>query len=158
MTRSICDLCDDFADLVQVADTSLLDFGGQAAFEGAVVTLRCFEDNALIRTTLEQRSERRVLVVDGGGSLRRALCGDKLATLMVQNGWSGIVINGAVRDVETLRGLPVAIRALGACPMPPQRTGAGERDVAVSFAGVTFAPGSYVYGDENGLICAPHRL
>jgi regulator of ribonuclease activity A len=95
------------------------------------------------------------MVVDGGGSIRRALVGDKLAALMLQHDWAGIVVNGAARDIENLRDMPVAIRALNVCPRKPEQTAAGEVDVEVTFAGVTFKPGAWLYADENGIIVSP---
>ena len=97
-------------------------------------------------------------MVDGGGSLRRALVGDKIGPLMIRNGWSGVVVNGAVRDVEVLAGMPVAVRGLGTCPLPPVKKGVGERDVPVKFAGITFQPGAWLYADENGMLVSPQPL
>ncbi len=158
MTRSICDLCDDHADLVQVAEPLFRDFGARRAFSGPITTIQCHEDNALVRSTFEAAGEGRVLVVDGGGSLGRALVGDKLASLMSQNGWAGVVVFGAVRDVEVLATMPVAVRALGVCPRPPNKKGVGERDVPVRFAGVAFTPGAWIYADENGLLVSAQAL
>ncbi len=158
MTRSICDLCDDHADLVQVAEPLFRDFGARRAFSGPITTIQCHEDNALVRSTFKTAGEGRVLVVDGGGSLRRALVGDMLASLMIQNGWAGVVVFGAVRDVEVLATMPVAVRALGVCPRPPIKKGVGERDVPVRFAGVAFTPGAWLYADENGFLVSAQPL
>ena len=105
-----------------------------------------------------RRGDGRVLVIDGGGSLRRALVGDQIGSLMIQNGWAGVVVHGAVRDVERLATMPVAVRALGICPMPPHKKGAGERDVSVHFAGITFTPGAWLYADQNGLLVSGQPL
>jgi regulator of ribonuclease activity A len=158
MIRSICDLCDDHPDLVQVAQPVLQHYGARRTFHGRIATLRCFEDNALLKATLQTPGAGQVLVVDGGGSLRHALFGDKLAAFTIENGWAGVVINGAVRDVETLAKLPVAVRALGVIPLRPARAGLGVRDLPVSFAGVTFTPGQWLYGDENGVIVSASEL
>jgi len=158
MTRSICDLCDDHADLVQVAEPLFRDFGARRTFSGPITTVQCHEDNALVRSSFETAGEGRVLVVDGGGSLRRALVGDKLASLMIQNGWAGVVVFGAVRDVEVLATMPVAVRALGVCPRPPNKNGVGERDVPVRFGGVAFTPGAWLYADENGILVSAQAL
>jgi regulator of ribonuclease activity A len=158
MTRSLPDLCDDHADLVQVAEPVFRDFGATRAFHGPITTIKCHEDNALVRAAFETPGEGRVLVVDGGGSLRRALVGDKLGSLMLKNGWAGVVVSGAVRDVEVLATMPVAVRALGVIPVPPQKKGLGERDVPVRFAGVTFTPGHWLYADENGLLVSATPL
>ena len=98
------------------------------------------------------------MVVDGGGSLRRALFGDKLGALLVENGWAGIIINGAVRDVEMLAQMPLAARALNVCPTRPQQHGTGERGIVVRFAGVTFRPGDWLYADENGFLVSASEL
>lgn len=158
MIRSICDLCDDFPDLVQVAQPLFRHFGAKRAFHGPIATLSCFEDNALLKATLQTPGLGRVMVIDGGGSLRHALFGDKLAAFAIEYGWAGVVVHGAVRDVETLATLPVAVRALGVIPLRPARTGAGVRDLTVSFAGVTFTPGHWLYADENGMIVSAQQL
>lgn len=158
MTRSLPDLCDDHADLVQVAEPLFHDHGARRTFSGPITTLKCHEDNGLVRSTFETPGEGRVLVVDGGGSLRRALVGDKLGSLMIANGWAGVVVWGAVRDVEVRAKMPVAVRALGVCPVPPIKKGIGERDVPVKFAGITFVPGQWLYADENGLLVSPRAL
>lgn len=158
MIRSICDLADDHRDLVQAAEPIFKDYAGLKSFYGPITTLRCYEDNLLLRQIFSTPGEGRVMVVDGGGSIRRALVGDKLATLMLQHNWAGVVVNGAVRDIENLRDMPVAIRALNVCPMKPQQTAAGERDVDVTFAGVTFKPGAWLYADENGIIISPNPI
>ncbi|MFM7395731.1 MAG: ribonuclease E activity regulator RraA [Gammaproteobacteria bacterium] len=152
MTRSICDLLDDHGDNARVMQPIFRDFGGRSKFHGQVTTIRCFEDNALLKATLGTPGAGRVMVVDGGGSLERALFGDKLSALLLENGWSGIVINGAVRDVEVIKTMPIAVRGLAVCPRQPRKEGKGERDVVVSFAGVTLSPGDWLYADENGAI------
>ncbi len=158
MTRSLPDLCDDHADLVQVAEPLFHDYGARRAFSGPITTIKCHEDNALVRRAVESPGAGRVLVVDGGGSLRRALVGDKIGSLMISNGWSGVVVFGAVRDVEVLATLPVAVRGLGICPLQPFKKGIGDRDVPVKFAGITFQPGAWLYADENGLLVSAQPL
>lgn len=158
MTRSICDLYDAHRDLVQVAQPIFTDYGGVRSFHGAIATIRCHEDNLLLKQTLATPGNGRVMVVDGTGSTWCALLGDVLAGLAVQHGWSGVIVNGAVRDVETTRDVPVGIRALAACPRKPAQLGAGEREVPVSFAGVTFAPGMFLYADPNGIIVSPREI
>lgn len=112
----------------------------------------------LLRTVLATPGDGRVMVVDGGGSIRRALVGDKLAALMIEHHWSGIVVNGAVRDVEHLSGMAVAVRALNICPAKPAQSGVGEQNIELRFAGVTFRPGEWLYADENGLIVSAEPL
>ena len=146
------DLCDRFGDRVAVAEPLFRDFGGSPAFAGKIETVRVFEDNALVRRVLENEGRGRVLVVDGGGSRRCALVGGRLATMAATNGWSGLVVNGCVRDVGEIGAASVGVKALAACPKPPLKTGAGEQGVPVSFAGVTFTPGHLIWGDEDGLV------
>ena len=146
------DLCDRLGDRVAVAEPMFRDFGGRPAFAGEIETIRVFEDNALVRRVLEGEGKGRVLVVDGGGSRRCALVGGRLAAAAATNGWSGIVVNGCVRDVREIGVARVGVKALAACPKQPSKTGAGEQGVPVSFAGVTFTPGHLVWGDEDGLV------
>ena len=141
-----------------MADPVFRDWGGAASFAGPVVTLRVFEDNALVRQALETEGGGRVLVVDGGGSLRTALLGGNLAALADRNGWTGLVINGAVRDAAELASIPLGVKALAAAPRRSARTGAGERGVPVSFAGVTFVAGGYLYADGDGVIVSDRDL
>jgi regulator of ribonuclease activity A len=152
MTFTTPDLCDELGDAVRVAEPVFRDYGGVRSFSGAVETLRVFEDNALVRSTLEDQGRGRVLVVDGGGSLRAALVGGKLAALAEENGWSGVVVFGAVRDLAELSAAKVGIKALGACPRKSGKTGAGERGVPVVVAGVVMSPGEYLWADEDGVL------
>ena len=146
------DLCDRFGDRVAVAEPVFRDVGGRASFAGEIETVRVLEDNALVRSVLESEGRGRVLVVDGGGSRRCALVGGRLAALAAANGWSGLVVNGCVRDVAEIAEAGVGVKALAACPRPPSKSGAGERGVPVTFAGVTFTPGHAIWGDLDGLV------
>lgn len=157
MTFKTTDLCDAHAD-VQVAEPLLRHFGGAQRFAGPIRTLKLFEDNSLVRSTLETPGEGHILVVDGGGSLRCALVGDQLGALAEQNGWAGLVVNGCVRDIAELEQLPVGVLALAAHPRRSEKRGAGERDVVVRFAGVVFKPGQYLYADADGLVVADQAL
>jgi regulator of ribonuclease activity A len=152
------DLCDDHAAEVAVAAPLLRPFGGRRRFAGTIATIRCFEDNSLVRERLAEPGGGRVLVVDGGGSLKCALVGDQLGVLGVKNGWAGIVVNGCVRDTAALGGMDLGVLALAAHPLKSVKRGAGERDVVVDFAGVAFRPGAHLYADEDGLVVAPHAL
>lgn len=152
------DLCDAHGERVSVAAPIFRSFGGRARFAGTAATLECFEDNSLVRTALEEPGAGRVLVVDGGGSLRCALVGGNLGVLAQRNGWSGIVVHGCVRDTAELRQADVGVLALATNPRRSEKRGAGRRDVAVSFASVTFAPGAWVCADEDGLIVADAPL
>ena len=158
MEFTTADLCDAFPELVQVAQPLFRDFGGLDRFAGPIETLRVDEDNTLVRETLETFGNGRVLVVDGGGSLRCALVGGRLAGLAQSNGWSGVIVNGCIRDSGEIRQLRVGIRALNAVPMRSRKNGAGERGGELKFAGVTFAPGGYIYADIDGLLVAERAL
>lgn len=158
MDLSTCDLCDRYPDLVRVADPLFRDFGGRHAFGGRIVTIKCHEDNSLVRDLVAEPGQGCVLVVDGGGSLRRSLLGDQLAAKAVASGWEGIVVFGAVRDVEAIAHMNIGVKALAAIPLKTDKRGIGDRDVAVRFAGVDFVPGEYVYADANGIIVAAQAL
>ncbi|MEV6304535.1 ribonuclease E activity regulator RraA [Actinoplanes sp. NPDC051861] len=149
------DLYDEHGEKLGSCDTQLRQYGGVPAFRGPAVTVTCFEDNALLKSVLGEAGAGRVLVVDGGGSVHCALMGDIIAGLAVGNGWSGVVINGAVRDVAALRELPIGIKALGSNPRKSAKTGAGERDVVVEFGGCRFTPGAEVVSDDDGVVVLP---
>jgi regulator of ribonuclease activity A len=151
-TTSTADLCDSRGDTAGVCALPLRHYGGRRRFSGPASTVRCREDNVLLRQTLEQPGGGRVLVVDGGGSLGTALMGDNVADLGVANGWAGVVINGAVRDVAQLRETGLGILALGANPRRSGKDGTGTIQEPVTFGGVTFVPGSLVIADEDGLV------
>jgi regulator of ribonuclease activity A len=133
-------------------DTQFRQFGGRRSFSGPVATVRCLEDNVLLRAAVSEPGEGRVLVVDGGGSFRCALLGDNIAEIAVANGWSGLIVNGCVRDVVALAELPIGIKALGTNPRPSGKAGAGETGVPVTFGGVEFSPGALLYADDDGVI------
>jgi regulator of ribonuclease activity A len=152
MTDTTADLCDRQPDDVGVVEPIFSSFGGRTAFEGSIATMRVHEDNVLVRAMLEEPGEGRVLVIDGGGSLRCALLGDQIATLAETNGWSGVVVNGCVRDTRELAAMPIGIVALAANPRKSEKRGEGERDIPVRFAGVTFTPGARLVADEDGII------
>lgn len=151
-TFATADLYDEHEDALDSCDLQFRQFGGRTHFKGPAVTVRCHEDNALLRGILSEPGYSRVLVVDGTGSLHRALMGDVIAGIAVENGWAGILINGAVRDVSALRQLDIGIKALGSNPRKSTKTGAGHRNIPVSFGSITFVPGSEVYSDEDGVV------
>lgn len=157
MTTAIgtADLYDEYEEQLQSCDLQLRQYGLRRAFAGPVVTVRCREDNALLKDVLSTPGQGRVLVVDGGGSLHTALMGDLIAASAVANGWAGVVINGAVRDVAALALLDLGIKALGSNPRKSTKTGAGERDVIVSFGGATFTPGARLVADDDGVVVLP---
>ncbi|HTX94689.1 MAG TPA: ribonuclease E activity regulator RraA [Mycobacterium sp.] len=150
--RPTADLVDDIGPEVRSCDVQFRQFGGRREFAGPISTVRCFEDNALLKSMLSQRSAGGVLVIDGDGSLHKALVGDVIAELARSNGWAGIVANGAVRDAAALRGIDIGIKALGTNPRKSTKTGAGERDVEVTLGGVTFVPGEIAYSDDDGIV------
>lgn len=151
MTRT-ADLYDELGEELQSLALPLRDLGGELAFDGPVRTVKCYEDNSLLKSVLSTPGKGAVLVIDGAGSLRRAVMGDMIAALAVENGWSGVVINGAVRDVAVLRTLPLGIKALGSNPRKSTKTGQGWVDVPVEFGGVTFRPGARLVADEDGVL------
>lgn len=157
MSWTTPDLCDLHPD-VQVVEPLFRDFGGSRQFAGRIVTIRCFEDNSRVREQVGSDGRGKVLVVDGGASVRKSLLGDLLGELAVGNGWSGLLINGGVRDVESLAGLPLGVKALAATPMKTEKRGLGEVGVAVNFAGVDFVPGHWLYADANGVIVSATEL
>ena len=152
------DLCDEFSERLQVAEPVFGDYGGEIMFSGSITTLKVFEDNSLVRTALEEPGGGRVLVVDGGGSMRCALLGDQLAELAEENDWAGVVVNGCIRDSSPISKIPIGVKALGVHPLKSVKRGVGERDIPVRFAGVTFKPGHYLYADEDGLLVAEQPL
>jgi regulator of ribonuclease activity A len=155
-TPGTCDLCDahkgdtdgDFRVLAPV----FRDFGGRAAFAGRVSTVKCFEDNSLLKAAVESPGEGRVLVVDGGGSLRRALLGGNLGAAAAKNGWAGLVIDGCVRDLAELAACGIGIRALAPVPLPTERQGQGLRDAVLSIRGVAVRPGDWLCADADGIV------
>ena len=151
------DLCDAYPD-VDVVEPIFSNFGGHDSFGGEIVTVKCHEDNSIVKEQVDQDGRGKVMVVDGGGSFRRALLGDMLAEKAAKNGWEGIIIYGCVRDVDVLAQTPLGIQALASHPMKTDKRGIGDLNVTVSFAGVTFKPSEYVYADNNGIIVSPTAL
>ena len=158
MTISTPDLCDEHLDKISVLDPIFINYGGRQAFLGKVVTIKCFEDNSLVKELASQNGSGKVMVVDGGGSLRRALLGDMIAENAVNNGWEGFIIYGCIRDVDEIKGLPLGVQALNTIPVKTEKRGLGDLNVPVTFAGVTIAPGDYIYADNNGIITSKREL
>ncbi len=150
--RSTADLVDDIGADVRSCDTQFRQFGGRTQFAGPISTVRCFQDNALLKSVLSEPGAGRVLVIDGSGSLHTALVGDVIAELARSNGWSGLIVHGAVRDAATLRSIDIGIKALGTNPRKSTKTGAGERDIAVELGGVSFVPGHVAHSDDDGIV------
>ncbi|MFM7123554.1 MAG: ribonuclease E activity regulator RraA [Fluviibacter sp.] len=133
-------------------------YGGKTAFAGQIVTLKLFEDNSLVRAVLGESGTGKVLVIDGGGSMRCALLGDQLAEMAVKNGWEGVVVYGCIRDSAAINGLPLGVRALDTHPLKTVKKNIGERDVNVTFGGVTLKPGEWLCADEDGVIVSTTSL
>lgn len=152
------DLCDAHEELVRVVDPMFSSFGGRSAFFGRIATLKLYEDNSLVRKALESPGDGRVLVIDGGGSLRRALVGDQLAALGVNNGWAGIVVYGCIRDSRAIGEMDIGMLAIDTHPMKTVKKNVGEADLPVCFGGVTFIPGEWLYADEDGVIVSESPL
>lgn len=163
MPFATCDLCDDHPTRLENGSLRVLppvfrQFGKRASFSGPATTLKVFEDNALVRATLEAPGNGHVLVIDGGGSMRRALVGGQLGLLAQDNGWAGIVVYGCVRDSVELAECDVGIRALGLHPRKSEKKGTGERNAAVDIGGVPVNPGDYIYADADGILVSEERL
>jgi regulator of ribonuclease activity A len=150
--RATADLVDDIYPDVRSCDLQLQNYGAKTMFAGAITTVRCFQDNALLKSMLSEPGNGGVLVIDGDGSLHTALVGDIIAGLAVENGWAGLIVHGAVRDAAALRTMDIGIKALGTNPRKGTKTGEGHRDVAVTFGGVTFVPGEIAYCDDDGIV------
>jgi regulator of ribonuclease activity A len=159
-STATCDLCDshktDSDGAFRVLPPVFRDFGGRRRFAGPVSTVKCFEDNTLVKAALDEPGQGRVLVVDGGASLRRALVGGNLGAAAARNGWAGVLVDGAVRDVAELAALDVGIRALAPMPLPTEKRNEGQRDVPVVIQGVIVRPGEWLYADEDGIVVMPH--
>lgn len=158
MTISTADLCDEYAADIQVADPVFRIYGSRRIFDGQVVTLRVFEDNPLVRATLEDDGRGRVLVVDGGGSQRCALLGGNIARLAAENGWGGVIINGSIRDRLEVDSTDIGVRALNTCPRKSRKQGLGDTHVDLFFAGIDIRPGDYIFADEDGIVVSGRDL
>ncbi|MGK0499053.1 MAG: regulator of ribonuclease activity A [Oceanicoccus sp.] len=158
MPISTPDLCDEFGDQVQVADPVFKHYGALRRFGGQVVTVKCFEDNSKVSELVKTAGQGRVLVVDGGASKRRSLLGDNLARAAQQNGWSGIVIYGSIRDVEDIADMAIGVMALGCIPRKTEKRSLGDVEVKLHIAGLRIKPGDYLYADGSGVIIAARAL
>ena len=150
--RPTADLVDEIGPDVRSCDVQFRQFGARAQFAGPISTVRCFEDNALLKSVVSAPGDGGVLVIDGAGSLHTALVGDVIAALARSNDWVGLVVHGAVRDAAALRAIDIGVKALGTNPRRSAKTGAGERDVVVNLGGVTFVPGEVAYSDDDGIV------
>jgi len=152
---STADLYDELGERAQSCSTQFRSFGARPTFEGTITTVRCLEDNVILKATVGEPGQGRVLVVDGGASLEAALMGDVIAAIAVDHHWEGVVINGAVRDTEALASLDLGIKALGSNPRKSRKDGVGEVGVEVAFGGVTFRPGERLVSDADGILVFP---
>ncbi|QEE62119.1 RraA family protein [Salinibacterium sp. dk2585] len=146
------DLYDEHEEALQSLSLQMQNLGGHARFSGQIRTIRCHRDNGLVKRVLNSPGDGAVLVVDGGGSLESALMGDMIAAAAVENGWAGVVINGAIRDRIEISGLSLGVKALGSNPRKSAKAGEGDLDVPIEFGGVTFAPGRTLWSDEDGIL------
>ena len=151
------DLSDEAPEVAAI-ELQFNNYGAIKQFAGQVVTIKCHEDNSLVKQCVGEPGSGRVIVVDGGGSLRRALLGDMLAEQAAANGWVGLVINGVIRDVDEIGQTGLGVQALGTCPIKTEKLGVGQRDIALQIGGVTIAPGDYMYADNNGVIVSKRPL
>lgn len=152
------DLCDANPDQVEVLEPIFTNYGGKRSFGGEIVTIKCFEDNSLVKTHAGKAGKGKVMVVDGGGSLKKSLLGDMIATDAIKNGWEGLVIYGCIRDVDAIAELDLGVQALNSIPLKTEKLGVGELNIPISFAGVSFRPGEFIYADNNGIITSPKAL
>ncbi|QRM19103.1 ribonuclease E activity regulator RraA [Dechloromonas sp. TW-R-39-2] len=156
------DLCDEFeSDIgksLRIVSPMFQRYGARATFSGEIVTLKIFEDNSLVRTAFAEDGKGKVLVIDGGGSLRCALVGDQLAILAQKNGWEGVVVYGCIRDSVDINGIDIGVRALNTHPQKSIKKNVGDRDIAATFGGVTFNPGEWLYADEDGVLVSSKPL
>ncbi|HAG92862.1 MAG: ribonuclease activity regulator protein RraA [Pseudomonadales bacterium] len=152
------DLCDAYPDIVRIVEPLFTNYGGREAFGGQIVTVKCHEDNSLVKEHVANPGAGKVMVVDGGGSLRCALLGDMLAEKAAQNNWAGLIIYGCIRDVDEIRKTQLGVQALRTIPIKSNRQGRGDLNIPITFGGVTFHPGEYVYADNNGIIVSEQAL
>ncbi len=158
MPFKTADLSDTHSDHLKVADNIFTAYGKRSKFYGEIVTVKVFEDNVLVKAELEKEGTGKVLVVDGGGSLRCALMGDNVAALIEKNNWNGVLIYGAIRDSADINEMNVAVKALGTHPFKSIKKGQGDINIPVHFAGIVFNPGEFIYSDEDGIIVSEKKL
>ncbi len=158
MQYNTSELCDMYLDSVDVVEPMFANFGGRNSFGGEVTTVKCHEANGLIRDIVARNGEGKVLIVDGGGSLRRALVDLEIAEIALDNGWEGIIVYGCIRDVDFIDELEIGIQALASIPVLASDNSDGEIDTPVNFGGVTFLPEDHIYADSTGIILSPEPL
>ena len=158
MEYNTSELCDIYADMVDVVEPMFMNFGGKSSFGGKITTIKCFEQLGLINDIVQQSGVGRVLLIDGGGSLRRALVDSDIAQLAFENDWEGIIVYGCIREVDLLEDINIGIQSLASIPVGASDSKAGESDIAVNFGGVTFLPDDHIYADSTGIILSAEAL
>ncbi len=158
MSFKTADLCDDYPERLSVLKPGFISYGDQQIFAGPVSTVRCYEDNSMVRRQLELSGNGRVLVVDAGHSLRCAMLGDLLAAMAIDNGWSGVIMNGLIRDSADISQMPLGVMALGTHPKKSEKKNSGDIDVSIDIAGVEIIPGDWVYADRDGIVFSHSKL
>jgi len=158
MNISTPDLCDAYPDLARIVDPIFRNYGGKSSFGGEIVTVKCFEDNSRVKESAGTNGEGKVMVIDGGGSLNKALLGDLIAEAALNNGWEGFIIFGCIRDVGPINFMEIGVKALNSIPLKTQRKGIGEKNIPITFGGVTFNPGEFIYSDKTGIIVSAEPL
>lgn len=158
MHYNTSELCDLFADSIDVVEPMFISFGGLDSYGGEVTTVKCFENKGLIESVLEQPGEGKVLLIDGGGSMRRALLDAATVQMACDNGWEGIICYGCVREVDRLEDIEIGLHALAAIPVGADNEEIGDSDIAVNFGGVTFLPEDHIYADTTGIVLSPEPL
>lgn len=158
MEYNTSELCDLYADVIDVVEPIFASYGGRRSFGGQITTIKCFEDNGLVRQVLSEQGVGKVLLIDAGGSARRAIIDAELAAMAATNNWEGIVCYGSVRELDLLEDFDIGIQAVNAIPVGADDQGFGEIEVPVNFAGVTFLPGDHLYADSTGIIMSPDAL
>jgi regulator of ribonuclease activity A len=152
------DLCDEFPENIQVVEPMFINYGGKESFGGLIVTVKCHEDNSKVKELVDTDGTGKVMVVDGGGSLRHALLGDMLAEKAARNKWEGIIVYGCIRDVDIIMKTELGVQALATHPLKTDKRGLGDVNIPVKFGGVFFMPNQYVYADNNGIIVSEKKL
>ena len=152
------DLADEHEADIRVLEPLFNSYGGRAGFYGEVVTIKCFEDNSVLKKLVDEAGKGRVIVMDGGASMRRAILGDMLAEKARKNGWAGLVINGCIRDCDEIAQLDIGVKALNTHPQKTEKRGLGDLNVPVTFAGHTISPGQWIYADNNGILVSDRPL
>ncbi len=158
MNETTCDISDKLHPDVQYLEPVYKIYGAKTSFSGRIVTVKCYEDNSLVEEALKGNGKESVLVIDAGGSMNCAMLGDKRAADAINNEWEGIIVHGLVRDSVAINGMEIGIRALGVCPLKSIKNGVGDSNLIVTFSGVTFTPGEYLYADEDGVIVVKEKL